>query len=245
MSAGSSFRNPPLRSSRKPARRTLRIEWLTAVTVLLGMLAVPADGRAQIPGADLRLPISLDAESTDYDGKNSMLLFRGLRLTQGNIGVVADVGRASNLDFEQGVWQFSGNVRIDVEGGHIESDVADLEFRNHVLTLATIEGSPATFEMRRPGSEEVTYAEAEQLRYNLAEGIVEFTGNAKITEGGNQIASNTLVYNIVERRINAQSTGVGEDRVKITYTPPPVDPELAGEAGDDDADPADEDLEVP
>lgn len=190
---------------------------VVCVLLLLGALA-----EAQMQVDELRLPISLDAESTDYDGKNSMLLFRGLRLTQGSIGVVADIGRASQLDFEQATWQFSGNVRIDVEGGHIECDAADLEFNDHVLTLATIEGSPATFEMRRPNSEEVTYAEAEQLRYNLIDGIVTFAGNAKITEGGNQIASNSLVYNIVERRINAQSTGDGEDRVKITYTPPPA-----------------------
>jgi lipopolysaccharide export system protein LptA len=191
-------------------------------TVVCALLLLGALADAQMQVDELRLPISLDAESTDYDGKNSMLLFRGLRLTQGSIGVVADIGRASQLDFEQATWQFSGNVRIDVEGGHIECDDADLEFNNHVLTLATIEGSPATFEMRRPNSEEVTYAEAEQLRYNLADGIVTFAGNAKITEGGNQIASNSLVYNIVERRINAQSTGDGEDRVKITYTPPPA-----------------------
>ncbi len=189
------------------------------------MLTVLATGTsaalAQVEFDNLRLPISLDAESTDYDGKSSMLMFRGLRLTQGNVGVVADIGRASKLDFEQSVWQFSGNVRIDVEGGHILCDAADLEFRNHVLTLATIEGQPATFELRRPESDEVTYAEAEQLQYDLADGIVTFSGNARITEGGNEIASNTLVYNILERRINAQSTGEGEDRVKITYTPPP------------------------
>lgn len=184
--------------------------------------AAVSSAEAQVAFEDLRLPISLDAESTNYDGKNSMLMFEGLRLSQGNIGVVADIGRASQLDFEDSVWQFTGNVRIDVEGGHIDCDAADLEFRNHVLTLATIEGAPATFELRRPDSEDITYAEAEQLRYNLADGIVTFSGNAKITEGGNQIASNTLVYDITERRINAQSTGEGDDRVKITYTPPPA-----------------------
>ena len=188
--------------------------------LLTGLLATSA--AAQL--TDPRLPISLDAESTDYDGKSAMLLFRGLRLTQGNIGVVADEGRASKLDFEEAVWQFSGNVRIDVEGGFIECEAADLEFRDHVLTLATIRGEPAIFELRRPESEEVTYAQAELLRYNLTDGIVEFSGNAEITEGGNQIASNTLIYNIAERRINAQSSGNGDDRVKITYTPP-ADPE--------------------
>ena len=212
------------------------------VLLLLALPGTPLVGQVQLE--DLRLPISLDAESTDFDGKNSMLLFRGLRLTQGNIGVVADEGRASKLDFEESTWQFAGNVRIDVEGGHIECEAADLEFRDHILTLATIEGSPATFEMRRPDSEDVTYAEAEQLRYNLASGVVTFAGNAKITESGNQIASNTLVYNIVERRINAQSTGDGDDRVKITYTPPPAsgdapaaDDETESETPPDETDP--------
>jgi len=206
------------------------------------LLATVPPAAAQVALEDLRLPISLDAESTNFDGKNSMLMFEGLRLSQGNIGVVADVGRASKLDFEDSTWQFSGNVRIDVEGGHIDCDAADLRFRNHVLTLATIEGAPATFELRRPDSEDVTYAEAEQLRYDLADGIVTFTGNAKITEGGNQIASNTLVYNITERRIKAQSTGEGDDRVKITYTPPPEAdgaqaPETNEPAGPDDSEP--------
>jgi lipopolysaccharide export system protein LptA len=111
-----------------------------------------------------------------------------------------------------------------------------------VLTLATIEGAPATFELRRPDSDDVTYAEAEQLRYDLADGVVTFTGNAKITEGGNQIASNTLVYNIIERRIKAQSTGEGDDRVKITYTPPP---EAGGESAPETNEPAEPDDSEP
>ena len=189
-----------------------------AIAVLLALSAAP---RAQFN--DLRLPISLDAESTYYDGKLSMIMFRQLKLSQGSIGVAADLGQASELDFEESTWQFSGNVRIDVEGGVIKCDAADLQFRDHVLTLATIEGQPATFEMQRPDSEQVTYAQAELLRYNLESGVIEFSGNAKIAEGGNEIASNTLVYDILERRINAQSTGEDGDRVKITYTPPAAD----------------------
>ena len=58
----------------------------------------------------------------------------------------------------------------------------------------------------------VTYAEAGQVDYDFDEGIVEFSDNATITEGGNQISSNFLVYNILEQRINAQSTGEGGER---------------------------------
>ena len=169
--------------------------------------------------ANLQLPISLDADSTDYDGKSSMMMFRGLRLSQGKIGVVADEGRASKLDFQDSVWRFEGNVIIDVENGHIECDSADLQFIGHTLRIATIQGSPATFELQRPESDEITYAEAGRLDYDLVTGVVEFSENAVITEGGNQISSSYLVYNIPEQRINAQSSGSGDEKVKITYTP--------------------------
>ena len=174
--------------------------------------------------ADLRLPITLDADSTYYDGKSSMLMFQGLRLSQGQIGVQADEGRASKLDFKDSIWHFEGNVIIDVEDGHIECDSADLRFTDHTLRLASIHGSPATFEFRRPGSDEVTYAEAGRLEYDLIDSVVEFSEDAIITEGGNQISSSYLVYNILERRINAQSSGDGDEKVKITYTPTDLDP---------------------
>jgi lipopolysaccharide transport protein LptA len=207
----------------------------TTVRLITVLLLLPVAAAAQV--TDLRLPISLDADSTAYDGKNSMLMFRGLRMTQGTIGIEAEEGRASNLNFEDSIWQFSGNVIIDVENGHIECDSADLKFTNHQLTLATIAGSPATFELKRPGSEDTTYAEAGKLRYDLLAGTIEFSGDAVITEGGNQIASDFLVYNILEQRINAQGSPDGDGKVRITYTPK----EGAGEqAGTDTSDAAGE-----
>ena len=86
----------------------------------------------------------------------------------------------------------------------------------------------------RPGSDEVTYAEAGRLEYNLKDGVVEFSEDAIITEGGNQISSSFLVYNILERRINAQSSGNGDEKVKITYTPTDADtPTENVQAGDE------------
>lgn len=204
---------------------------------LVYLLLVPGLLFAQ-QEADLRLPISLDADSTDWDGKTSMLLFRGLRLSQGQISVVADEGRASKLDFEDSVWRFNGNVIIDVEGGHIECESADLQFTDHTLRIAIIEGSPATFELQRPESEEITYAEAGRLEYDLASQVVEFSDNATITEAGNQISSSYLVYNIVEQRIKAQSSGNGDEKVKITYTPnsaPSTERDPETDAGEVDA----------
>ena len=223
---------------------------LHRLTLALAALLLCSGSYAQVD--DLRLPISLDADSTDYDGKSSMLMFRGLRLTQGSIGIEADEGRASKLDFEDSVWHFSGNVVIDTENGHIESDAADLKFVDHQLRLATITGAPASFEMRRPNSDKVTYAEAGRLEYDFAAGVVEFSEQATISEGGNPISSNYLVYNIKEQRINAQSGGEGDPRVRITYTPgttedtpeadtPAEDAEQQDESGNQDSQQAGDD----
>lgn len=212
----------------------LRSPGRLAAMLLIPLAAFATAAIAQVSAQDLRLPISLDADSTDYDGKSSMLRFKGLRLSQGNFGVQADEGRATQLDFEDSRWHFSGNVIIDTENGHIECETADLNFANHELQLATITGSPASFEIQRPDSADSTYAEADQLTYNFELGIVEFFGDATITEGGNQISSSYLVYNIAEQKINAQSAGIDGERVKITYTPR-QDPGESLEGETDDA----------
>lgn len=195
---------------------------------LLLLLLLPGFAASQT--SDLRLPITLAADSTDYDGKSSMMMFQGLRLSQGTTNIEADEGRASKIDFEDSVWHFTGNVVIDVDAGHIESESAELTFTDTQLQLAILEGSPATFELRRPGSEETTYAQAGKLKYDLNAGIVEFSGDAIITEGGNQISSSFLMYNIIEQRINAQSSADGDEKVKITVIPETIPtPETAGE----------------
>jgi lipopolysaccharide transport protein LptA len=198
---------------------------------LLLLLLSLLPGFAVSQTSDLRLPITLAADSTDYDGKSSMMMFQGLRLSQGTTNIEADEGRASKIDFEDSVWHFTGNVVIDVDAGHIESESAVLTFTDTQLRLAILEGSPATFELNRPGSEETTYAQAGKLKYNLDTGIVEFSDDAIITEGGNQISSSFLMYNIIEQRLNAQSSPDGSEKVKITVIPEAV---TAPEAAEDE-----------
>lgn len=193
------------------ARHIYRIRYLPLLAIL------PLVAAAETTDLDLRLPWDIDAESTSFDGKTSMIIFTGLRLSQGRISIEADEGRATNAEDEDGIWRFAGNVVIDVEEGHIECDSADLTFAEYQLKQATVTGSPATFELKRPGTDEVTYAEAGKLSYDVNAGIIEFSEQATINEGGNQISSDFLVYNITEQRINAQ--GNDDGRVRITYTP--------------------------
>lgn len=219
---------------------TQRRRIISSLRLLLTLATLPIVATAQVTDLDLRLPWDIVSETVSLDGKTSTVIYTGLRFSQGNISIEADEGRAANLEQQNSSWKFSGNVIIDVNNGHIECNSATLQFDDNVLRTALVTGAPASFEMHRSGTEETTYAEAGRLAYDIEAGIIEFSEQATITEGGNQISSNFLVYNIAEQRINADSNGSEDDRVRITYTPtnggdtePEATPDSAN-AGDED-----------
>jgi lipopolysaccharide transport protein LptA len=202
------------KSRRRMAGHTQGFLAAGALAVLLSVSPVAA----QIVDLD-RIPWTIDSETMSFDGKTSTIIYTGLQFSQGAISIEADEGRATTREQENSTWHFLGNVVIDVNSGHIECESAELQFFGSVLNTAIVTGNPATFELTRSASDDVTYAEAGSLRYDVAKGIIEFSDQAIITESGNEISSNFLVYNILNRRINADSSGSGEDRVRIIYTP--------------------------
>jgi lipopolysaccharide export system protein LptA len=188
--------------------------------IIIAALLLPLVSFAQDSELDLRrLPWDIFAETMDFDGKTSTYIYTGVQFSQGDISIRSDEGRAIINDQDLGSWSFEGNVVIDVGSGRIECQSAELFFDGNVLSKAVVLGSPATFLMRRSESDDITRAEAGRLLYDVRKGVIEFSEQATITESGNQISSNYLVYNINERRINADSSGAEDDRVRITYTP--------------------------
>ncbi|MCH9695035.1 MAG: hypothetical protein K0U72_11050 [Gammaproteobacteria bacterium] len=210
-----------------------RIRKMPRVRLIALLLLAPAFASAQLEDLDLRLPWGIDADSTSYDGKTATLIFKGLRLSRGTISIEADEGRVTNRESADSTWQFSGNVVIEVETGQIECEAADLEFAENQLNRASVTGSPAKFRLTRPGSEDATYAEAGRLSYDVPAGVIEFSEQATITEAGNEISSNFLLYNIAEQRIEADSNGDDSERVRIRYTP------ASGEISQEDVAPDD------
>jgi len=188
--------------------------------LIIAALLLPLVSIAQDSDLDLRrLPWDIFAETMDFDGKTSTYIYTGVQFSQGDISIRSDEGRATISEADLGAWSFEGNVVIDVSGGRIECQSAELFFAGTALAKAIVTGSPATFLMQRSGSDDATHAEAGKLLYDVQKGVIEFSEQATITESGNQISSNYLVYNIIERRINADSSGTEDDRVRITYTP--------------------------
>jgi lipopolysaccharide export system protein LptA len=190
------------------------------IILLLFIMLAPNTLTAQTTDLDLRrLPWDIFAETMVFDGKTSTYIYTNIKFSQGTISIESNEGRATLDQNNSGSWIFSDNVKIDVDNGKIECDSAELLFDGNALIKATVTGNPATFSLKRNESNDTTYAEAKKLSYDVQNGIIEFSEQAAIKESNNEISSSYFIYDINERRINADSLGVDDDRVRITYTP--------------------------
>lgn len=191
-------------------------------------LAVCACGFAPAHAAGPRqsdLPISLDAASSDFDYRNNTLRFREVRIVQGNVRVEANEATATGLNFENSRWEFRGNVRIEVEGGSLASNEAEVNFMNNQIATAVITGSPATFEQKLKDSEGIAKGRAGRIEYDFTAGKVQLAQDAYLTDGRNDIHGQTLVYSIRDQRVLAEASEQGQERVRITINPRSVQEE--------------------
>jgi lipopolysaccharide transport protein LptA len=198
---------------------------LAALLAVATPLALAATPRAL-------LPITVEAESSDFDYKNGVLVFSRVRITQGDARVEADRATATGLEFENSSWRFEGQVRIDAEGGSLLSDAATVRFVNNEISSAAVTGSPARFAQQR--GEQRAEGRAQRIDYELASGQVRLVGDAWLSDGKNDITGSTLVYSMREERVLAEAGEQGGQPVRITINPksppgeqPPEEP--AGE----------------
>jgi lipopolysaccharide transport protein LptA len=191
----------------------------TLKAVALFALALPA---VQAMAAHVeQQSISLDAQSSELDYKNNNLLFRKVRIAQGNMAVSADLAQATGLDFENSRWVFRGNVKITMDQGLLTSDEAEIIFAKKLLSKALVNGKPAAFEQRIAKTGKLARGRADTIEYDVAKGVVRLSKNAWLSDGQNEIRGESLKYNVLAKNIVAEGSEQGSQRVHIIITPPP------------------------
>ena len=129
--------------------RKLRIRaWALAPAAALAHATMLMPGQAHAQDDDLR--VSLDAEWSSFDRQSNTMMFRGLRIAQGDFMIEADEAVASDLDFDRSEWEFIGNVRIDLDTAMIESSRAEILFETHDSLIVELQGNPARFQDHNP-----------------------------------------------------------------------------------------------
>jgi len=187
---------------------------------VLALLAFALPGTRAVAAHVEQQAISLDAQSSELDYKNNNLVFRKVRIAQGNMAVAADQAQATGLDFENSRWVFRGNVKITMDQGQLTSDEAEITFVKKLLAKAIVNGKPAAFEQHIAKTGKLAQGRADTIDYDVTKGVVHLSKNAWLSDGQNEIRGESLKYNVVAQNIIAESSEQGSQRVHIIITPP-------------------------
>ena len=170
---------------------------------------------------DPSAPIIINAESSDFDYAANRLVFHGLRLYQGEFGIVADHAVTDELNFEDGTWVFTGNVEFKTDTATLQCDEAEIRFVQNELAEADLRGAPAWFEQVAAEDGTVNSGEAIFIVYKLLEGTLELREEASFTDGKNSVAGDLITYDLKAKNLSAGAGDSGP--VKIVIEPPPQD----------------------
>lgn len=196
---------------------------VTLISVVLAGSAGSAMAAPRQPQA-----IVLDAQSADADLANNNVLFRKVRITQGDMSIAADQGQGtqqkSRLDFDNSQWIFRGNVKILLNGSQLTSDDAQISFVKQQLSKAVVNGKPAAFEQTMAKTGKVAQGHADSIDYDAAKGTVRLANNAWLSDGQTEMRGESLKYDVVGQVFRAEAAEQNSQRVHIVVTPPPVKP---------------------
>ncbi len=182
--------------------------------LLLFVLIASAAYGQEIPEA-----IDLQAKSSTYDRDSGHLVFEEVTISQGDMSVSANLAEATELEFENAAWIFTGNVQISTVEALISGEKAVINFQNHRLVRASISGQPATINWESSENDESIFGLASELVYNREAGTLSLTGDAVLRSGISEISGNTLLYDFNAEQVVAGSPDDASQGVRITITP--------------------------
>lgn len=169
------------------------------ITGWLGAHAATQDERE-------KLPIVIDASSTEGNLPNNTLVMHDVTISQGDLKIRADKASVvGGLNYQNSKWTISGGVRINAQGGSLSSDEAVVTFTNNVITRAIITGAPAEFEGLREGATQPARGRARTIDYETASGNVSLKDDAWLSHDCNELTGPELVYNIKTQSFQGQT----------------------------------------
>lgn len=164
-------------------------------------------------------PIVVDAESTELDVRNNQLMMTKVRITQPGFLITADHAQASGRDTENNRWTLTGKVEITTPEGNSSADSAQVSFMNNEIREAELVGKPATFAVHDQQRQQIAHGRAGTIYYDLAMNTIRLSKDAWITYGQNEFSGETVVYDLAQKRVLAQSNEQEGKRVRITINP--------------------------
>jgi len=125
--------------------------------------------------------------------------------------------RADAAEMDQGNDQivYRGAVRVDQGTLRVDADRITIEYEDQKVVRIVAEGSPASYrqELENPAGEVI--AEATTIVYLTREERLELQGTASLSQQGNEISGETILYDIVAGKVEAVSGEGGSVRMVL------------------------------
>ena len=127
---------------------------------------------------------------------------------------------SANIDEAKGITRYTGSVIITQGSMVLKGETVDL-LRGNDDTINQIisKGAPAYFEQRPQLDQEITYATGSTLDYSVSSQLLLITGDAKVTQGGDEFTGAKINYDMANSKVKAFSSESGSQRVKMVLQP--------------------------
>jgi len=126
------------------------------------------------------------------------------------------------MDNASGTSHYQGNVVMTQGGLVLRADSVTLNSKGSALQLAVANGSPVYLERPDPETGEVIKASASHMEYQIAKGLLEMSGQARLLRGKDEFSGEHIVYELDNRIVRATGKSKeGEEggRVRVILQP--------------------------
>jgi len=167
-------------------------------------------------------PLCYTASRLDAE-RNRMVLhdINIVDTTRGITRIKADVAEANGPDLSNSDWVLTGHVQVFMPQGNLRADRATVQFVNKRIASMSAQGAPAEFEhnvegaaaslapsdtaYRARGQIETARGHAREIDYDMENDLLTLKGEGWLSDGCNEITSQSIVYDIVNQKVRAET----------------------------------------
>ena len=204
----------------------------SAATVAAAPAEAPAAGAASAASADregCNEPLCYTASRLEAE-RNRMVLhdISIVDTTRGITRIRADLAEANGPDLGNSEWVLTGHVQVLMPQGKLSADKATVRFVNKRIASLSAQGAPAEFEHsvdstaqsdagdRSHGAIESAHGHAREIDYDMERELLKLNGDSWLSDGCNEINSQSIVYDIVNQKVRAEAAPGGDMQVHGT-----------------------------
>ncbi len=123
------------------------------------------------------------------------------------------------IDERQGISRYQGRVRLSQGTLHLEADQVTIYSEQRRLRRVIAQGQPARLRQRPDGATDDIEAEARQIEFDADSGLLVFTGQAELRQGGSLFRGERIAYDSRNDSVRASGDPGQGQRIQVIIQP--------------------------